>query len=69
MTKFTVEELLARDAKWGLNLKLVCGEKHLGNQIADARIQKPGLLLTGLPEELHSDRIQILGGAEIGYLA
>ncbi|MCP3677232.1 MAG: HPr(Ser) kinase/phosphatase [Deltaproteobacteria bacterium] len=69
MTKFTVEKLLTSDTKWGLNLKLVCGEKHLGNQIADTRIQKPGLLLTGLPEELHSDRIQILGGAEIGYLA
>ncbi|MDP2689275.1 MAG: HPr(Ser) kinase/phosphatase, partial [Deltaproteobacteria bacterium] len=33
------------------------------------RIQKPGLLLTGmLDEELHSDRIQIFGAAEVGYI-
>jgi len=69
MRKFTVEDLLTSGVKWGLNLKLVCGERHLGNQIDAARIQKPGLLLTSLPEELHTERIQILGGAEIGYLA
>ena len=30
--------------------------------------RSPGLLLTGLLEELHPDRLQIFGAAEIGYL-
>ncbi|MBI3754822.1 MAG: HPr(Ser) kinase/phosphatase [Deltaproteobacteria bacterium] len=33
-----------------------------------SRIQKPGLLLTGLLEKLHSERIQIFGKAEVDYL-
>ncbi|MFQ5586018.1 MAG: HPr(Ser) kinase/phosphatase, partial [Thermodesulfobacteriota bacterium] len=68
MTTFTVEDLLKNGSQWGLDLKLVCGEQYLLNPITTSRIQKPGLLLTGLPEDLHAGRIQIIGGAEIGYL-
>jgi HPr kinase/phosphorylase len=50
------------------NLMLRAGADGLGREIATSRIQKPGLLLTGLLEELHSDRAQIFGAAEIGYL-
>jgi HPr kinase/phosphorylase len=33
------------------------------------RIQKPGLALTGWPEQLHEGRVLVLGGTEIDYLA
>lgn len=49
-------------------LEVVAGEKGLHKEVSTSRIQKPGLLLTGLLEELHPDRLQIFGAAEIGYL-
>ena len=51
------------------SLRLIAGEAGLVKEVSTSRIQKPGLLLTGLLEELHPDRIQIFGAAEIGYLA
>ena len=60
-----VEELLKERS---LLLKCVAGREGLVGVLTTARIQKPGLLLTGRLEELHTDRIQILGAAEIGYL-
>lgn len=50
-------------------LKLAAGKKGLSNKITTSRIQKPGLLLTGLEELLHPERIQIFGKAEIEYLS
>ena len=32
------------------------------------RIQKPGLALTGWPEQLHDGRVLVLGGTEVDYL-
>lgn len=64
-----VRELAEKERLEKFSLTLVAGEKGLSRELATSRIQKPGLLLTGLLEELHSDRIQILGAAEIGYLA
>ncbi len=49
-------------------LKLVAGEGGLDRELHTAQIQKPGLMLTGLLDELYPDRIQIFGAAEIGYL-
>lgn len=49
-------------------LRLAAGKGGLSKKITTSRIQKPGLLLTGLLEKLHSDRIQIFGKAEINYL-
>ncbi len=63
-----VKELLEGGRTSRFCLELVAGEKGLSRELATSRIQKPGLLLTGLLEELHSDRIQIFGAAEIGYL-
>ena len=52
-----------------LELACVGGKKGLSGKISSSRIQKPGLLLTGLlGDMLHADRVQILGAAEIGYL-
>lgn len=63
-----VKDLLgARELKQ-FRIELVAGEKGLERVLTTSRIQKPGLLLTGLLEELHADRIQIFGAAEIGYL-
>jgi len=63
-----VKELLEGGRTERFCLELVAGEKGLSRELTTSRIQKPGLLLTGLLEELHSDRIQIFGAAEIGYL-
>lgn len=64
-----VKELLEESLAEYLGLELVAGEKGLSREIATPRIQKPGLLLTGvLEEEFHPDRIQIFGAAEVGYI-
>jgi HPr kinase/phosphorylase len=49
-------------------LKLIAGEGGLDRVLSSSRVQKPGLILAGLLDELHPDRIQIFGAAEIGYL-
>ncbi|MBI5492126.1 MAG: HPr(Ser) kinase/phosphatase [Deltaproteobacteria bacterium] len=64
----SVKELFEAKELKEFSLELVAGGKGLGKEITTSRIQKPGLLLTGLLEELHSDRLQIFGAAEIGYL-
>src|SRR5574340_80119 len=63
-----VKELLEGGRTERFCLELIAGEKGLSRELTTSRIQKPGLLLTGLLEELHPDRIQIFGAAEIGYL-
>ncbi len=64
----SVKELFEAKELKEFALELAAGGKGLGKEITTSRIQKPGLLLTGLLEELHSDRLQIFGAAEIGYL-
>ena len=51
-----------------LRLKVISGEELLDHEMTRARIQKPGLLLTGMPGEFHPDRVQIFGAAEVEYL-
>ncbi len=63
-----VKELLDGVQRERLGLMLIAGEKGLTREVTTSRIQKPGLLLTGLLEELHADRLQIFGAAEINYL-
>lgn len=60
-----VEDLLEEGA---LHLKVATGRKGLKNSVPSPRIQKPGLLLTGVLGPIHSERIQVFGEAEIGYL-
>ncbi|MBI5560199.1 MAG: HPr(Ser) kinase/phosphatase [Deltaproteobacteria bacterium] len=60
----TVREFVERSS---LGLRCIAGEKGLLREIETSRIQKPGLILTGLSEGFHPDRVQILGAAEIGY--
>ncbi|OGQ62214.1 MAG: HPr(Ser) kinase/phosphatase [Deltaproteobacteria bacterium RIFCSPLOWO2_02_FULL_55_12] len=63
-----VKELINGEQAERFSLRIIAGEKGFAREVTTSRIQKPGLLLTGLLEELHSDRLQIFGAAEINYL-
>ncbi|HWU89667.1 MAG TPA: HPr kinase/phosphorylase, partial [Kofleriaceae bacterium] len=62
----TVGELLERAE---LGVKAVAGAVGLTRTVTVPRIQKPGLALTGWPEQLHDGRVLVLGGTELDYLA
>ncbi|HEU4615087.1 MAG TPA: HPr(Ser) kinase/phosphatase [Kofleriaceae bacterium] len=61
----TVGELLERSE---LGVTVITGKAGLGRTVTVPRIQKPGLALTGWPEQLHEGRVLVLGGTEIDYL-
>src|SRR5688500_17719835 len=63
-----VKELLGRGAD-GLDLTLRAGRAGLDREIFLARVQRPGLALTGYTDYIRYGRIQIVGQSEIGYLA
>ncbi len=62
----TAAQLVAPDVR--LELTVVAGADGLERRIAVPRIQKPGLALTGWDEQLHAERLLVLGGTEIDYL-
>jgi HPr kinase/phosphorylase len=62
----TVGELLERSE---LGVTVVAGHAGLSRAVTVPRIQKPGLALTGWPEQLHANRVLVVGGTEIDYLA
>ena len=51
-----------------LDLEILAGEEGMDRAIRVARIQKPGLALAGYLDQLHKERIQILGATELSYL-
>ena len=51
-----------------LGLEILAGEKGMDRVIRIPRIQKPGLALAGYFDQLHEDRVQILGSTEFSYL-
>ncbi|HEX5060722.1 MAG TPA: HPr(Ser) kinase/phosphatase [Kofleriaceae bacterium] len=61
----SVAELLDRAE---LAVTIAAGKVGLGREVLVPRIQKPGLALTGWPEQLHANRVLVLGGTEIDYL-
>lgn len=61
----TVGELLERAE---LGVTAVAGKAGLLRTVTVPRIQKPGLALTGWPEQLHANRVLVLGATEIDYL-
>jgi len=61
----TVGELLERKE---LEVTAVAGQTGFDRIVTVPRIQKPGLALTGWPEQLHSGRVLVLGGTEVDYL-
>jgi len=62
----TIAELVERTE---LGVTAVAGRAGLVRVVTVPRIQKPGLALTGWPEQLHEGRVLVLGGTEIDYLA
>jgi len=62
----TVGELIERSE---LEISVVAGHTGLARTVSVPRVQKPGLALTGWPEQLHPSRVLVLGGTEIEYLA
>lgn len=62
----TVSELVERNE---LEISVVAGRAGLARTVSVPRVQKPGLALTGWPEQLHPNRVLVLGGTEIDYLA
>ncbi len=48
---------------------LLAGESGLNRPVTVPRIQKPGLALAGFVRQVHPERVQVLGGTEISYLA
>jgi HPr kinase/phosphorylase len=65
MSTITVGDLLERSELRGT---AVAGQAGLTRTISVPRIQKPGLALTGWPEQLHPNRVLVIGGTEIDYL-
>ncbi len=63
-----LRELAGEDAVGLMKLSIYAGEDGLDRVLTNQHIQKPGLLLTGMLEGLHEDRIQVFGAAEVGYL-
>ncbi len=63
----TVRELLNERSK-ELNLKLLAGEAGLDNKLAVADVNRCGLALSGYFDYFVSERIQVLGNAEVEYL-
>ena len=62
-----VRDLLGGDAV-GLELRLQAGRKGLDREVLLARVQRPGLALTGYTDYIRYGRVQIMGQSEIGYL-
>ncbi len=62
----TVADLVQRAE---LEAVVAAGAGGLDRAVTVPRIQKPGLALTGWPEQLHPHRVLVLGGTEIDYLA
>jgi HPr kinase/phosphorylase len=65
--KVTIDQLVT-DPQASLELSIKAGRGGLDRAIDVARIQKPGLAVTGYPEQLHNRRLLVLGGTEIEFL-
>lgn len=64
----TILQFLA-DTEDEFDLTIRAGRSGLERQISVPRIQKPGLALTGYTEQLHEQRMLVLGGTEIDYIS
>ncbi len=68
MDQIRVESIL-EDRQFELGVELIAGRGGLWRQIVSARVQKPGLALSGFTEHIHKDRLQVFGNTEMSYLA
>jgi len=63
-----VRELLGEGLA-DLDLRVLCGERHLDNRILNPRVQKPGLAFAGYYDYIKPGRVQIIGESELAYLS
>ena len=68
MAKVTIDQLVT-DPHARLELSIRTGRGGLDRAVTVPRIQKPGLALAGYREQLHADRLLVLGGTEVEYWA
>jgi HPr kinase/phosphorylase len=68
MREKLIEVKMLQEQK-GLEIIKYYNREFLSNKIKHPRAQKPGLALTGYVEYLTTDRIQLFGKTEIGYLS
>jgi len=66
--RVTIDQLVT-DPHASLELSIRTGRGGLDRAVSVPRIQKPGLALAGYREQLHDDRLLVLGATEIEYLA
>jgi HPr kinase/phosphorylase len=59
---------LVEGAAEPLQLALAAGRAGLDSRIHQARVQRPGLALTGYTDYVRYGRVQIVGSSEAGYL-
>jgi HPr kinase/phosphorylase len=64
----SIDQLLT-EPQSELGLTVRAGRAGLDRTVLVPRVQKPGLALTGYGEQLHDDRLLVLGGTEIDYLS
>jgi len=64
----TVDDFL-KAARQRLEVEVVAGAEGVGRRIDEAAMNRPGLALTGFYQYFAPRRIQILGHAEMAYLA
>jgi HPr kinase/phosphorylase len=67
MERVTVSQLVERLAE-PLGLELVAGVAEAAADVTVADVSRPGLFLTGFDAGFRSDRVQLLGDSELGYL-
>jgi len=68
MPEISVSDLYAAAPQMKIQLSLLSGQSGLSRSITSPRIQRPGVALAGYLENLHPDRILVIGRAEIDYL-
>jgi HPr kinase/phosphorylase len=66
VAKVTIDQLVT-DPHARLELSIRTGRGGLDRAVTVPRIQKPGLALAGYREQLHDDRLLVLGATEIEY--
>lgn len=63
-----MEQIRAKDFAKALKLEMLCGNPDAFIKFKTGDINRPGLQLTGFFDYFASDRIQIIGKAELAYL-
>ena len=63
-----VADLISAASQLNMPLTLISGESGLNRNISSPRIQRPGVALAGYLDNLHPDRLLVIGRAEVDYL-